>query len=56
MWQFVVGSVVSTVLLFETRAALRQSEQSFDQAQGAVKDFLTLVGEETLLDEPAPKG
>jgi serine/threonine protein kinase len=50
---FVVGSVVSTVLLFETRAALNQSEKSLGQAVATVDDFLTLVGEETLLNEPS---
>ena len=50
---FVVGSVLSTVLLFETRAALKQSEKSLGQAVATVDDFLTLVGEETLLNEPS---
>jgi tetratricopeptide (TPR) repeat protein/tRNA A-37 threonylcarbamoyl transferase component Bud32 len=49
---FIVGSVLSTVLLFETRAALKQSEKSLGQAVATVDDFLTLVGEETLLNEP----
>ncbi len=49
---FVVGSVVSTVLLFETRAALKQSEEDFDSAQEAVDYFFTVFSEEGLLNEP----
>jgi tetratricopeptide (TPR) repeat protein len=48
----VVGSVVSTFLWLETRAALQKSEERLGLAVATVDDFLTLVGEETLLNEP----
>jgi eukaryotic-like serine/threonine-protein kinase len=35
-----------------TVQALQQAETSFRQARGAVEEYFTLVGQETLLDEP----
>ena len=36
----------------ETSAALVQAKTSFRQARGAVEEYFTLVGQETLLEEP----
>lgn len=48
----VVGSVVSTVLLVKTLAALEDSDRSLGQARKTVEGFYTLVSQETLLNEP----
>lgn len=55
----VVGSVVSTILWLETRAALKQSKASleragvaFNAAEGALDNVITKISTETLLNEP----
>ncbi|NQU25714.1 MAG: protein kinase [Candidatus Nealsonbacteria bacterium] len=47
-----VGFVTTRSALQDTESARKQAEKSFQQAQGAVDDFLTTVSEDTLLNEP----
>jgi len=49
---FILAFVGTGVGYLRASAAREQAEESFQDAQGAVDDFLTLVGEETLLNEP----
>jgi serine/threonine-protein kinase len=49
---FILAFLGTGVGYLRASAAREQAEESFQDAQGAVDDFLTLVGEETLLNEP----